>query len=59
MVHKVEVEKPSEEITMGNVAEFYKEVFTELKPKPKTPEEIAAQEKKDKESWDLDGGHVV
>jgi hypothetical protein len=59
MVHKVEKEGETDEVTMGNVAEFYKEVFTELKPKPKTPEEIAEQEKKDKEAWDLDGGHVV
>lgn len=59
MVHKVEKQEESEEITMGNVAEFYKEVFTELKPKPKTPEEIAAEEKKHEHDMDLDGGHVV
>lgn len=58
MVHKIEQDgeqKDSDEITMANVTEFYKNVFNEFKPKPKTEEEKQSEAKQ----VDLDGGHLV
>lgn len=64
MVHKIEQseEKPaeSEEITLGKVASFYKNVFNEFKPKKQevTVEGELKEKRKAEEEIDLDGGHI-
>ena len=54
MVHKIEAgeKKQEDEITLGSIAGFYKDVFNVVKSKK------PAEEKKEENAFDPDGGHL-